>query len=344
MILSHDYVVQKFYQYVGYPKYKKLSRLYEGCCPICREGKSWGRKKRCYYILDDNVICCHNCGWYSSPLIWIEQVTGLSKTEILKEAQKYDILPVDLLKEEKEEPKKETNHTLPVDCINLFDQIQIEYYKDNKIVQDALSVIKKRRLDTAINRPDSIWLSLSDPIHKNRIIIPFCDERDNIIFYQSRALYSEDLRMRPKYLGKLRGDRSLFNINKVDQGYDYIFIFEGPIDAFFVRNGIAVAGIQEHSNKSFTALQEQQLLSYKFFKKIWVLDSQWQDKASRNKTNRLIENGETVFIWPEKLGKKFKDINDVCIEGKRDLIDPSFFVNNSYYGLKAKLILSTIGR
>ncbi len=344
MILPQDYIVQKFYQYVGYPKYKKLSRTYEGCCPICREGRSWGKKKRCFYLLEDNVICCHNCGWYSSPLNWITQVTGLEKSDIFKEAQKYDILPLDILKTDDEKPKYTFVHTLPKDSINLFDPIQLDYYKDNKVVQEALKIIKERRLDTAINRPDTLWLSLTDPIHKNRIIIPFYDSEDNIVFYQSRAIFAKDLHNKPKYLGKLNGERSLFNLNKITPELDYIFIFEGPIDAFFVPNSTAVAGIQEYSSKNFTSFQEQQLTGFNLYKKIWVLDSQWQDKASKHKTDKLIESGETVFIWPEKLGKKFKDINDVCIAGKRDSIDPQFFIENSYSNLKAKLVLSVIDR
>lgn len=345
MILPQEYIIQKFYQYAGYPKYKKLSHLHEACCPICREGKSWGKKKRCYFLLENNVICCHNCGWYSNPLIWIEHVSGQTREEILKESTNFDILPLDLMYEQ---PKPvlslENIHTLPQDSINLFDGAQTQYYKDNPIVQKALLTIQQRRLDTAINKPDTLWVSLTDKIHKNRLIIPFYNDSGNIIFYQSRTLLKKDDYMRPKYLGKLNGDRSLFNLNRIDSSLESIFIFEGPIDAFFVKNGIAVAGIQEKSTKTFTKLQEQQISHYKLFNKIWVLDSQWLDKPSYMKTEKLIEEGENVFIWPEQFGKKFKDINDLCIYAKKDQIKPSFFIKNSYSGLKAKLMLSTINR
>lgn len=345
MILPQEYIVQKFYQYAGYPKYKKLSHLHEACCPICREGKSWGKKKRCYYLLDDNAICCHNCGWYSNPLTWIEHVSGQTKDEILKESTSFDILPLDLMYEQpKPVVSSENIHTLPQDSINLFDIAQVEFYKENPIVQKALEVIKQRRLNTAVNRPDTLWLSLTDKIHKNRLIIPFYNDEGNIIFYQSRTLLKKDLFNRPKYLGKLNGERSLFNLNKVDSNLEYVFIFEGPIDAFFVKNGIAVAGIQEKSSKTFTQLQEQQIASYKLFKKVWVLDSQWLDRASYSKTERLIEEGESVFIWPEQFGRRFKDINELCVYAQKDTIKPRFFIENSYNDLKARLILSAIDR
>ncbi len=343
MILPLEYIVQKFYQYAGFPKYKKLSKTHEACCPICREGRSWGRKKRCYYLVEKNAICCHNCGWYSNPLEWISQVAGLTKEEIYKEAQHFDILPLDVLHQENDNIITKINyHVLPLDCINLYDINQLSYYKDNKVVNDALKLIRDRRIDKSINKPNTLWLSLTDKIHKNRIIIPFYDIKGDIIFYQTRAIYEKDTHYRPKYLGKINGERSLFNINKIDPSLDYIFIFEGPIDAFFVRNATAVAGIQEKSTKTFTILQEQQLSHFRMYKKIWVLDSQWLDDASRKKTEILIDQGETVFIWPERIGKQFKDINDLCIACNRYEIQPSLFIKNSYTGIKAKLMLSGI--
>ena len=44
------------------------------------------------------------------------------------------------------------------------------------------------------------------------------------------------------------------------------------------------------------------------------------------------------------MGKKYKDINDYCIDKNIDQIDPKFFVDNSYSGMKAKLLMSVICR
>ncbi|NBO99805.1 MAG: hypothetical protein EBU90_06715 [Proteobacteria bacterium] len=345
MVIPQDYFIQKFYQYAGLPKYNRATRTHQGCCPICREGSSWGKKKRSYYILEDNVICCHNCGWYSSPCKWIETVSGMTYQEIIKESSTYDILPLDLLKEEEPINRKPVEISkLPKDSINLFDPNQIEYYKDNSVVKDALSVIRKRKLHVAVNRPDSLWVSLSDKTHKNRLIIPFYNEQNNIIFYQSRAIYDSDTRLRPKYLSKINSEKSIFGINKITPNLDNIFIFEGPIDSFFIRNGVAVAGIQENSSNTFTALQQAQLLNFKLLNKIWVLDSQWLDTASRIKTDKLIKQGETVFVWPEDKGKSFKDMNEYCVANNISSIDPEFIVSNSYAGLKAELIMVSINR
>jgi hypothetical protein len=345
VLIPTEYVLQKYYQYAGYPKFKKLSNTYVACCPICREGNSWGKKKRSYYLVDDNKICCHNCGWYSDPIKWIQEVSGLSFNEILNESQSFDIIPLELLVKDRTEPVKlNVIEKLPLDSINLFDDNQLKYFKGNKVITDALALVKSRRLDVAVNKPDTLWVTLKDKIHKNRIIIPFYNENNEIIFYQSRLINDKDTNLYPKYLSKINGEKSLYNVNKITPDLDYIFVFEGPIDSFFVKNGTAVAGIQENSNNTFSLIQEQQLLSFKFHKKIWVLDSQWKDQASRNKTSKLIENGETVFIWPENLGKKYKDINDFCIDVKSNSVDPKFFIENSHEGLKAKLLMSLIYR
>ena len=341
MIVPQAYVVQKFYQYAGYPKYKKYNNTYEGGCPICREGKSWQRKRRCYYLVEENYICCHNCGWSGKPIKWIQEVSGQTFKEIVDEISSYDILPIDINKEEIYSKTVAEAATLPLDCINLFDTDQVSYFKDNKVVDAALTIIKNRRLDSAVNKPDSLWLSLTDKFQKNRIVIPFYNEKNEIVFYQTRAIFDNDKNI-PKYLGKFNGEKSLFNLNKISHELEYIFIFEGPLDAFFVKNATAVAGIQESSDRTFTTIQREQLSQYKLHKIIWVLDSQWQDSASYNKTKRLIDDGETVFIWPEKIGKQFKDFNDLCIDAKIDEISSHFVIKNSHNGLKAKLLMSAI--
>lgn len=344
MLIPQDYFIQKFYQYAGVPKYNRLTRTHQGCCPICREGNSWGKKKRSYFILDDNIICCHNCGWYSQPVKWVETVSGMTYNEIVKESSTFDILPLDLLKEEPQIKAAQTVSKLPKDSINLFDPHQVKYFENNPVVRDAMSLIKRRKLDVAINKPDSLWVSLTDKTHKNRLIIPFYNECNDIIFYQSRAIYDSDTRIRPKYLSKINSEKTLFGINKVTTEIDYLFIFEGPIDSFFIKNGVAVAGIQENSSNNFTPLQQTQLLNVKLLNRIWVLDSQWLDNASRLKTDKLIKQGETVFIWPEDKGKSFKDFNDYCIATNTFSINPEFIINNSFNSLKAELIMVDINR
>ena len=242
-----------------------------------------------------------------------------------------------------QQPERPKGSTLPQDSINLFDSTQTDYYRDNDIMRLSLQLLKSRRLDTAVNRPNALYLSLKANTHKNRLIIPFFNEKNEIEFYQSRTILSYDVKM-PKYLSKSNADRTLFNINKVDRNSEYVYIFEGPINAFFTKNSIAVAGINE-GKQSFTSRQQEQLDNVlRLQTKVWVLDSQWIDNASFAKSKILLEQGFKVFIWPEKIGKQYKDFNDIAIAAKKDEISAEFINKNTHEGLTGILKLTEIGR
>jgi len=323
--LPTDYIVSKFYE-LGYKvSYQKYSNVYNSCCPLCKEGKSWGRKKRCFYVPEKDNIFCHNCGESLKPYNWIRKVSGMSDEDISKDVGDNKV-SVELIFTDPTPKKK--HPSLPEDSINLFDSNQIKFYTKDHIVETAISYISSRRLDTAINRPSGLFISLKDYTHKNRLVIPFLDTSGNFIHYQSRRLFEWD--DKPNYLSKIGSEKSIFGIDRVDPSLDDVFIFEGPLDACFVRNGVAVAGINEGNHK-FTSIQLDQLEELKFFKKIWVLDNQWIDKASREKTVVLLEQGECVFIWPEKF-KKFKDFNELCVYCGLDEVKHGFLKANSTCG------------
>lgn len=349
--LPRDYVAKKFNEYGFGVRYLKGNDTYHCSCPICMEGKSFGKKKRCWYIPAKNLIYCHNCGWSSRPLKWIMEVGELSYEDVRQELNdgEYNIINLDkmALKEEYySQIRFELDDKLPVDIIDLSNKLQLDYYKGNSVIEKSLKYITKRRLDTAINRPKTFFISLKDRTHKNRIVIPFYDNNGEIIFYQSRAIGAniDDFMEDVKYLSKKNSQKSIFGIDRIDDSIKEIFIFEGPIDACFIKNGIAIGGITPSKNKTFTELQEEQLELYRSNHNfIWILDSQWLDNAAYEKTQYLLENGESVFIWPEKIGKKFKDFNEMCIAGEQDSVPKEYIVPNVLSGksglLKYKLIM-----
>ncbi len=313
--------------------------MYQCSCPVCRESL---KKKRCYYIPENDNIYCHNCGWSSKPWKWIIEVSGCTNQDIINEVKDYDV-SVDIGKEEEVKVTIQTS-TLPEDSINFSDSFQLDYYGDNNVITACKHIIKSRRLDTAVNRPDNLYVSLKDKVHKNRIVIPFVNERGEVEFYQTRTVLDRDKRDRPKYLGKVGSEKTLFNIDKVSSDHDKVYIFEGPIDAFFVKNSVAVAGITERG-RSFTTRQEEQLNgTLKFYDKVWILDSQWGDRASMIKSEALLNQGETVFIWPETLGRKYKDFNDLAIAANKDEIGWEWIQKNTFHGLEGIVKMSEIKR
>lgn len=319
MDLPESLVIQYFFQYSGYPEYNRTAGVYNACCPVCREGKSWGKKKRLFFVPSKNKLYCHNCqrGW--NPVSWIQEVSGKSFFEIMEEASLCEFIPIEMKKTQEKVVKKNDN-PLPINSINLFNQTELQYYHDNKIVQDAIKFIERRRLNTALNKVD-LFLSLRDYTYKNRITIPFRELNNKIIFYQCRALYKDDEEDGRKYISKINSEISIFNVDKIDVDFPYIFQFEGPIDSMFVKNGVGMAGL------TYTSTQKRQLERFLAHKRIWVLDNQRIDDAGKKKAIELVKRKETVFVWPKEFAN-YKDLNDLCVDRKLDFIDPKTIINN----------------
>ena len=316
MQLPEAYVIQKLFSFAQSPTYHKNSSQYNAGCPICKEGKSPGRKKRLYYYVKTNSFYCFNCNKSWSAFTWVKEAGNLSASDIKKELQTNNYR-VDLTQKIFDSKKSQSTHILPFDSINLFDSTQTLHYRDSKTVQQALSLIKDRRLTTAVNRPRALYLSLKDFVHKDRVCIPFYDQQENINFYQTRCLNNQD----PKYLSKLNAEKTLYGINSIDSSVDYIFIFEGPIDAMFVKNGVAATGL------TLTNTQTKQLNQFPLHKKIWVPDNQNIDAAAKQKTDELLSVGASVFVWPENI--KSKDFNELALLLNQDSISHKFILNHT---------------
>ena len=336
MVITQNLVIQVFFQYCKRPTFKKNAGTYGAECPYCHEGKSAGKKRRFFYMPDEDHLYCHNCNASKNGIDFIKDQTGMSLGEIMVESEVHTSTVEDIIKQTSHY-KKINPKSLPEDSINLFDINQVSFYKDTPVVKDALEFIRKRRLDTSVNKPKALWLSLTDYTHKNRVVFPFYSPNGGakVEFYQSRALYKADEDI-AKYLSKSNSDKGIFNIDKVTNDIDYIFLQEGPIDAMFLRNSVALAGIQPTQDQ----LDRINAL-FPMHNVIYTLDNQWIDKTAYTVTRELLNRGESVFIWPKEL-IKFKDLNDLCVHLNKDEIRWEFIVKHTYKGMSGLLQFSQI--
>jgi DNA primase len=317
--IPDTYILNKFYTHAYEPSYRKGDGIYNAGCPVCKEGKSLGKKKRLFFYPQTKSFYCFNCGKSWSAFNWLLDVTRMSKeelrAEIITNGSAREINFEDLM------PKSKTKNEfpLPKDSINLKDKIQLSYHQNNKIIQKALDYITHRNLENAINAPDTFFISLKDPVHKNRLGIPFYDRNNKIVFYQTRCLDESY----PKYLSKINADKSLFNIHKINTSIDSIFLLEGPVDAMFIKNGVAVAGL------NLTTNQQKQLTEFPLHQKIWILDNPKIDNTSREKIKDLLLQREKVFKWPED--KPYKDLNEWAIKENLLEIDFNYILKNLYF-------------
>jgi hypothetical protein len=81
-----------------------------------------------------------------------------------------------------------------------------------------------------------------------------------------------------------------------------------------------------------TPLQCEQLSAFSLTHRIvWILDNQHVDKTSEEKTEKLLAQGECVFIWPQDI--KYKDFNEWCIAENLNEISVDIIRDNIKCGL-----------
>ncbi len=323
MELDTEYLIETLYSYCKRPIYKKYQNIYNAECPVCKEGKSAGRTRRLFYFPNKQYFYCHNCVKSWRTLEWVKEVTGLTVPEILK----------------KNEEKSNTTFTkpakpiaakpisdLPENSIDVTDEFQYDFFRTNKYVKLAKEYCEQRRLLTAVNSCKKFYVSLEDKVHKNRLVIPFLDTNNKTVCYQTRALTQNQF---PKYLTKF-GEKELFNFANVTSDIPYAFVFEGPIDSMFVKNGVAMASLAP------TEKQQQQLNSLIGHEQIFVFDNDKNNKQVAAKVKKYIKEGKRIFIWPKEFSK-YKDFNEVCCGLNLDEIPWKFVVKNSAKGDQALL-------
>jgi len=316
--LPGHYVLSKFYTHSGEPVFRKFDGNYNASCNICREGKSWLKKKRLFYYPSTNSFYCFNCGRGWNSQTYIELSSGLSREEIEAEAFSGDI-SIDV--SENYKGSKQTSKEkpiLPYDSINVNDKQQQIYYGTNQYFQKALDYIEHRRLNTAINKSSSYYISLTDSFHKNRLCIPYTDRNNRIVWYQTRSLDGSE----PRYLNKVGYDKSVYAIERVKIELDSIFLFEGPLDSMFVQNGVSLAGL------NLTPLQQKQLSEFPLHEKIWILDNPRKDDAAKQKIFELLTAKQKVFRWPSN--SPFKDFNEWAVKEGIDEIPYSLILDSLY--------------
>jgi len=324
--LNQEFLIETFFSYCRRPIHKKYQNVFNAECPICKEGKSAGRSRRLFYFPNKQYFYCHNCVESWRPFEWVKEVTGWTFPEIVKRnKEKEGVIQVKKVVAPHKQAKQLVEiPDLPESSIDLTDERQVKFYKDNKFVNLALEYCNKRRLLTAVNSCKRFYLSLEDKVHKNRLVIPFISENSKVNCYQTRALTENQF---PKYLTKF-GEKELFGVNNIRSEIPYIFVFEGPIDSMFVKNGVAMASLAP------TGHQIQQLNNLFGYEQIWVFDNDKNNKQTSKKIEKYIKEGKKIFIWPKEF-QKFKDFNEICCSLDLDEIPWKFVVKNSADGQEA---------
>jgi DNA primase len=296
-------------------------------CPVCGDSEKHSHRKRLYLLKNEKGwrVYCHNCGYSSGLLFFIKDFFPTQYDFVATQCME-DFLFQKPKKKKKQENKEEglgdliggalknigkntpSAHKEPAqiyveqNCFKMTDgcpdaSLQIT-------INEQRLLLKERRIKESII--DKMYYA-HDGKYKQRVIIPFYDEMEQIYYFQAMA--TQDWQKKFKYINfKDEGieRRPEYNEFFVDKDRT-VYIVEGLFDSTFVDNGVATLGV----NLSSTRLR---YYKKKYPNRVWIMDN---DSVGIKATKKLCENGEKCVIFPKKY-KKIKDLNDLAILLKED--------------------------
>ena len=152
----------------------------------------------------------------------------------------------------------------------------------------------------------------------DRIIIPFKDKQGKLFGYQGRSLAPK---AKIRYITIMLDDSQpkIFGLDRINTD-ESIYITEGPFDATFIKNSVAMAG------------SDADIRSFNWSDHIWVFDNEPRNREIVARLSKVINRGDKVVIWPKNIQQK--DINDMHLAG-HDV--QTLVKSNVYQGLQANL-------
>ena len=276
---------------------KKKNGLYNFRCPYCGDSQKHKNKARgyLYIVKNDYNFKCHNCGTTRTLANFLKDhdtvlhdqyvmerykrgATGkrsntaapkfkFEKPVFEKRKQELDLNKVSNLN--KEHPARiylEQSRQLPSQALE--DMYYVENFKE-------WTNTKKQTFDSVEN-------------DESRIIIPL-RYNGKIIGYQGRSLLPSS---KIKYITIMLEEDApkVFGLDKISSE-DPVYVVEGPIDSYFIRNAIAMCGSDV----------DLRSLDYKF---VFVYDNEPRNREIVNKISSTIERGNKVVVFPKEIMEK----------------------------------------
>lgn len=307
-----------------------------GTCPICNEGKSYGKKKRFYFSHDYKYFSCLNCDTGMNDVSFMMKVCNYSFPEVKNmviEQGDYDILG-----DIRSTPDNSVVEHNPISLPPVIKNISDLDHDEDHFTNLAIKEVKKRRLNTAVNKTDlyvckePIYSDTNSFIHKNRLIIPHRNMDNDLTFFQSRSLTKKQEEF-GKYISCLNAPKSLWGLHGVSYTRKHLFITEGAFDAFFVKNCVATGGLKLNST------QEQELDEISsWFSLVYCYDNEFHKPESVEIYRDAIMRGENVFMWTGGFSK-VKDFNEYCMKNEIDCITHEELLKHTFSGNTAMRVL-----
>jgi transcription elongation factor Elf1 len=301
-------------------KFKKIkNNLYNFRCCLCGDSKKNKSKARgyLYQIKNNTNFKCHNCGINISFNNFLKQIDIDIHKQYVFEKFKQGNTGKNFVTEEPklifEAPKFKPKLDLPKASSNLDAK---QYLENRKLNPDNYYYTEKFKEWTNTLLPTFDNTDQDEP----RIIIPLFYQ-NNLVGFQGRAIGPSKI----KYITIMLDDEApkIYGLDEIQKSKT-VYITEGPFDASFVSNSIALCGADGDVDK------------WDISDIVWIYDNEPRNAEIHKRIAKVIERGEKVVIWPSSI--KDKDINEMILSG---LNVQNMIESNTYSGLEAKLKFTT---
>ena len=302
---------------------KKKADLFNFRCPYCGDSQKRKNKARGYLfkIKNDFVYKCHNCGVGRTLSNFLrDQDTLLHDQYIMEKFKdgkftgKHSTVPKPKFNFKTPDFVKTDTGLEKISDLNIFHEAR--KYLEQRGIKDLDYFYYCPKFKEWTNKQKKTFDTLRQD--HPRIIIPFKDKEGNLFGYQGRSL-ARNAKLRYITIMLDEEQPKIFGLDRIDTKKS-IYITEGPFDATFIKNSVAMAG------------SDIDIRSFGWSDYIWIFDNEPRNREIVNKISKVIDRGDKVVIWPNNIQQK--DINDMSLGGH----DVQRMVeSNVYQKLEAKL-------
>jgi len=325
------YLKQISYQLNNWTE-KKISPHHSMCrCPLCGDSKKNDRKRRGNFYEKDGKLLytCFNCGVTTNFANFLKQFDPFlfkqyafeSFSDAPNRHVKQDLSASDF-RVTSPKPQK----TSILDNIKLVNSLPDDHiakiYIKKRLIPDEYSNLfyyTDTFFSWASTNCDRFSSGLLDNDHP-RIIIPWFNKEGEIFAYQARSLHGQE----PKYYTIVLDPTTpkFFGLDRVDLSKT-IYVIEGPIDAMFLPNCVAVG------SSALTTFAGDDLDI------VYVYDAEPRNHDIVHLIEKAVRSCAKVFIPPK--GYNHKDLNEAIQSGVTKTELKYIIDHNTYSGALALL-------
>lgn len=315
---------------------QKKTDLYNFRCPICGDSQKNLRKCRAFIFKKKNEykFICHNCGVGHNFYYFLDYIEPNLIKEYMMENFEENGNPYIKKPVHEIEPSYENMKTTPL----FREKINLPCISDLHFAEPARMYVESRMIPKKFHSQlyyakdyrkfiDSMFVEKKKvPENDERLVIPFYDQKKNIIGFQGRTL--TDSKARYITVSIDENVSKYYGLDRVD--FDTrVYVLEGPIDSMFLPNAIATA-----DSKLTRAIE------FDCPDMTIIYDNEPRNKDILRGISGAINLGLNVCLFPKNLpgiSNNYKDINDLVLLGMSQEELVKMIDSNTYQGLRAEL-------